>query len=560
MATLDTQYHCTVKSVGRAAGRSAVAAAAYRAGARLEDPRTGETHDYRRRGGVVHAEIIAPPGCEWAQDRQALWGAVETAATRKNSRLATEVEVALPAALTDAQRLALVRSFTRALAAEGVGVDFAIHAPPRRQPGTAEDLPGGSGLNWHAHILCTHSMLTPDGPSKTVSRLADGADAVTALRARWAEHINAALSAAGLSKRQDHRSYRDQGVDQAPTRHLGPTIIQMERRQRTERGNIHRARTEHRRAGLAVAALTEEEQRRARHPLPTAREAGPPLTPEQRRRRAEGYKLRLLRSRYGPLDDLPALAAQVRSLDLQHDAGPRVRLHDGATVADHGDRLTVAGAWRGRGQGRAEPSDAAIAALVTLARARGWQGVTLDSGSAAFRERAARAAARAGLVVGNDDLARTVEDERRRMQEEERQRVNSDPPAALQRPVPLAAEAARALADAERRGEEDAVRAARRTLDGAARVLDDRDRRRVGYRLERETAAGRLWTEACATADAERAVAERRVTDGPHQPVRKTIQHQSYVNHGYSDDEFTPSLAPPGPGGVNSFTSGRGVK
>lgn len=558
MPALDTQYHCAIKAIGRAAGRSAVAAAAYRAGVRLESP-LGETHDYRRRGGVVHAEIVAPAGCEWAQNRQGLWSAVETAAKRKNARLATEVEVALPAALSDTQRLALVRGFARDLMAEGVGVDFAIHSPPRRRPGTADDLPGGSGQNHHAHILCTHYTLTPDGPSKTVSRLADGADAVTALRARWKEHVNAALAAAGVDARQDHRSYRNQGIDRVPTRHLGPTTIAMERRQRTERGDIHRARQEQRRAGLAVAALTQEEQRRAHLPLPTAREAGPPLTEEQRRRRAEGYKLRLLRSRFGPLDDLPALAAQVRSLDLQHGNGPRVRLHDGATVADHGDRLTVAGAWRGRGQGRAEPSDAAIAALVTLARARGWQGVTLDSGSRDFRERAARAATRAGLAVSNGDLRSTCEGEMRRMQEEERQRVSDSPPAALQRPVPLAAEAARALADAERRGDEEAGRTARRALDDSARRLDDRDRRRVGYRLERDPAAGRLWTEAVTAADAERA-ARQRVMEDPHQTLREKTTQRPHVNYVDDDENFTPSLGPPGPGGVNSFTSGRGVK
>lgn len=129
MTTRDAQYHCSVKAVGRAAGRSVVAAAAYRSGTRLEDPCTGETHDYRRRGGVVHAEIVTPAGCEWARDRQALWGAVSTAATRRNARLASEVECSLPATLTDAQRLALVRGFARTLAAEGVAIDFVIHSP-----------------------------------------------------------------------------------------------------------------------------------------------------------------------------------------------------------------------------------------------------------------------------------------------------------------------------------------------------------------------------------------------------------------------------------------------
>lgn len=481
MPEVDTQYHCTVKSVGRAAGRSAVAAAAYRAGVRLEDPRTGETHDYRRRGDVVHAEIVT--GYDWARDRQALWGAVSTSATRLNARLATEVECSLPAALTDAQRLALVRSFARALAAEGVGVDFAIHSPPRRRPGDADDLPGGSGLNFHAHILTTHNLLTPDGPSKTVSRLADGANAVTALRARWAEHVNAALAAAGIDARQDHRSLKDQGIDRPATRHLGARTIAQERKgRRTERGDAHRARQEQRRAGIAVAALSREQQRRDRYPLPGAREAGPPLTEEQRRRRAEGYKRRLLSGRYGPLNDWPALATQVRSLDLEHNDGPRVRLNDGATIADRGDRLDVAGRWLGKGQGRADPSDVAVAALVTLARAKGWEAISLN-GDRSFKERAARVATRAGLIVVDPDpsIQRIVAEERQRIAE-----TSSQPPGS--QPVPtdpdtaLVTDTACAAANAQQRGDS-------RTLRAIVTATPAHLRQRVGDALHEQADA-----------------------------------------------------------------------
>lgn len=553
MPTLDMQYHCTVKSIGRAAGRSAVAAAAYRSGTRLKNPRTGETYDYRRRGGVVHAEIITPPGCDGWQDREKLWGAVETAATRRNARLASEVECSLPAALTDAQRLALVRGFAHDLATTGVGVDYAIHSPPRRRPGEANDLPGGSGLNHHVHILVTHHLLTPDGPSKTVSRIADGADAVTALRVRWAEHINSALASAGLTQRQDHRSYRDQGIERIPTRHLGPKTIAMERRGRhTERGTVHRAKQEQRRASIAINALSAEEQRRARVPVPGARESGAPLTAEQRRARAAGYKAHLLRSRYGPLDDLPHFVAQIHSLDLDHVGGPRVRLLDGGTVNDHGDRLTVAGRWRGKGTGREEPSDAAIAAIITLARAKGWTGGIEFTGDHSFKERAARAATRAGLRVSNPDLTHTVKDEQRRMQEEAAVRLvvksvpTNVPHPATQRPIPLAASAARILADAMRRGDEEATRAGRRTLDDAARKLDDRDRRRVGFRIEDDRHASRAWAESCQSAKAER-LARQRLAVNQHPPIMPNFRQEHSVENLCGENDSTPAFARPTP-------------
>ena len=52
-------YHCSTKTVNRSSGRTAVASAAYRAGEKLEDERTGLTHDFTRKDGVVHTEILS---------------------------------------------------------------------------------------------------------------------------------------------------------------------------------------------------------------------------------------------------------------------------------------------------------------------------------------------------------------------------------------------------------------------------------------------------------------------------------------------------------------------
>ncbi len=478
---LDNQYHCSIKPISRSAGRSAVAAAAYRSGILLRDNRTELDHDFRRKRGIVLSEILAPPGCDWARDRARLWNAVESSkAMRANGRAATEVECALPAALSSEQRAALVRRFAESLIAdESVAVDYSVHAPhPNRRPRGAAagaDLPGDDSRNFHVHILVSHLLITPNGPSKPVSKLFDGPQRVEAIRQRWAEHVNAAYAAAGLDLYQDARSYATMGIDRVPTRHLGAATIAQERRGRpTERGDMHRARTEHRRAGLALTALDGEQDRREQGCPPMAiTESVCTLTMEQKARRAEGYKNRLLSSRYGPFDDFVALAAAVRRLDLECDDGPRVFLRDGGKITDHGDRLSVHGAWRGQGQGRADPTDAAVAALVTLARAKGWQSITLY-GSEDFQSRAARFATRVGLSVSNDTLRHVIADEQRRMQAQQSiAGKNAMPAQPINSDTAIVNDTARAAVVAQQSGDS-------RTLAALCRATPDHLRRRVG--------------------------------------------------------------------------------
>ena len=103
-------FHCSMRVFSRADGHSAVAAAAYRAGAELKDERRGFTHRYQHRKGVVKAFILAPSDApENLRSRALLWNAAEAAETRKNSRVARELILALPHELTAASREALVR-------------------------------------------------------------------------------------------------------------------------------------------------------------------------------------------------------------------------------------------------------------------------------------------------------------------------------------------------------------------------------------------------------------------------------------------------------------------
>ena len=53
-------FHSHVQVITRGKGKSAVAAAAYRAGETIKNEHDGIVHDYTRKKGVVHTEILLP--------------------------------------------------------------------------------------------------------------------------------------------------------------------------------------------------------------------------------------------------------------------------------------------------------------------------------------------------------------------------------------------------------------------------------------------------------------------------------------------------------------------
>jgi ATP-dependent exoDNAse (exonuclease V) alpha subunit len=218
-------YHLSIKAISRSAGRSATAAAAYRAGCKIADERTGEIHDYTRKGGVESTDIVLPDHApEWAKERAKLWNAAELAETRKNSCVAREIEVALPHELPAEERRKLAVDFARDMAnREGCAVDVAIHAPSDKH----------DNLNHHAHILRTTRKVEPEGLGEKLDTEKAGRnrkDDLEAVRARWAEMTNAALERNGIAARVDHRSLADQGIEREPTQHRGVAIDGMQRR------------------------------------------------------------------------------------------------------------------------------------------------------------------------------------------------------------------------------------------------------------------------------------------------------------------------------------------
>ncbi|QEW24226.1 DNA strand transferase MobA (plasmid) [Roseovarius indicus] len=195
--------------ISRSQGRSATAAIAYRVAERIEDRRTGLTFDYAARGGVDHTEILAPDHApDWGRDRSELWNRVEEAETRKNSQVAREVRVALPAELTHAQRVELVRDFAQEQFVDrGMIADIALHAPGR----------DGDDRNHHAHILLTTREIGPEGFT-TKNRDWNKVEVLEGWREAWARDSNIALKRAGIEDRVDHRTLeaqRDEALELA---------------------------------------------------------------------------------------------------------------------------------------------------------------------------------------------------------------------------------------------------------------------------------------------------------------------------------------------------------
>lgn len=241
-------YHCSVKTISRSAGRSAVASAAYRAGVCLEDERTGEVHDYTRKTGIEHTELFMPEGV--SLEREVLWNAAESAEKRKNSTVAREYEIALPDELTPEQRTELAREFARHLVERyGVAADVSIHAPGRE----------GDSRNHHAHILTTTRQVTPESfGAKTRALDERKSGEIEHVRATWAQLTNQALERAGHKERVTHKSLEAQGIDRQPTVHLGPTVTAMERRGvRTDRGELNRGADDTREIAKELASAEQ---------------------------------------------------------------------------------------------------------------------------------------------------------------------------------------------------------------------------------------------------------------------------------------------------------------
>jgi MobA/MobL family len=217
-------YHMSTSKVKRSAGKSAVAAAAYRSGDKLHDDRTNTTHDYSRKKGIGHSEIMSPvQGQNWTTDRAQLWNKVEAAEKRKDSQLAREITVAVPKELDRDAQIDLVREFVREnYVDKGMIADINLH-----------DL---NSHNPHAHIMVTMRDLkvTSEGiefgnKNREWNNWGNN-NLLIEQRESWAKTCNKFLEKAGIEQTIDHRSNEEREIETIPQIHVGVHAMAMARR------------------------------------------------------------------------------------------------------------------------------------------------------------------------------------------------------------------------------------------------------------------------------------------------------------------------------------------
>jgi Ti-type conjugative transfer relaxase TraA len=226
-------YHLHVKVIGRKAGSSAVASAAYRSASRLRDEHIDRVQDFSNKRGVVHSEIMLPDGAPEAwSDRERLWNDVEAFEVRKDAQLAREVEFAIPRELSQAQGIELARDFAQAeFVDQGMIADLNVHW----------DI-GEDGLpKPHAHVMLTMREVDEDGFGPKV-RDWNRTEMVERWRERWAEHVNERLAELDIDARIDHRSLEAQGIDLEPQTQIGAPAqrIEGEGIEAADRAEMHR--------------------------------------------------------------------------------------------------------------------------------------------------------------------------------------------------------------------------------------------------------------------------------------------------------------------------------
>ena len=241
-------FHLSTNPIKRSAGRSATASAAYRAGCKIEDNRTGLKHDYSKKQGIVKTDcFIFSNGQKLNIDRAELWNAAEKAEKRKDGRTAREVIINLPHELSEEQRQSLVEDFTKDISKKyKVAIDYAIHLPDKH----------GDQRNHHAHILMTTRAATLENNTLVLGdktnielsntklaklNLPKTQEQIVNLRRHWATTTNKHLENAGIDRRIDHRSYEEQGSYYLPTVKLGWEASALERKGiSTAKGDINR--------------------------------------------------------------------------------------------------------------------------------------------------------------------------------------------------------------------------------------------------------------------------------------------------------------------------------
>ena len=234
-----------------------IGAAAYQSGDKIysEYEHEWKSGDHLER--IIHKEILLPPNApEKYRDRATLWNAVDAAEDKSTAQTARRIIMALPKELTQEQNIALIRNYCQtSFVDRGMIADFAVHDDEEGNP--------------HAHVLLTMRSLNEQGEwnmkTRTEFILDENGKCIQTAngkfkrrcvswdgwndrgncevwRHEWEVMQNAALEKAGREERIDMRSFERQGIELAPTVHLGPAASALEKKGiRTELGDHNRA-------------------------------------------------------------------------------------------------------------------------------------------------------------------------------------------------------------------------------------------------------------------------------------------------------------------------------
>lgn len=215
-------YHCSVKTVSRGKGQAVLASLAYRIGQNLTCERYGKTFKYEnRQNSIEHVDLFLPKDTSDLSfyNHENLWNKVEARETKSNSQLAREIVVAIPAELSEIERIQLVQKQCQWLVEKyNVGVSVALHKP--------NDI---AEKNYHAHIMfTTRSIENNEFGDKIVFKK----EQVKELRKTWEILANNALEKYSTSI--DCRSHNDAQNPKIPTLHEGYFLKNLSEEQREE--------------------------------------------------------------------------------------------------------------------------------------------------------------------------------------------------------------------------------------------------------------------------------------------------------------------------------------
>lgn len=225
--------HCKISTISRKPREgtrqqctSSVAAVAYALCTSLKDERQGVTYNYahgrrEKAYSIVDMGIRLPDGSMIIQkERNRLgeyakfWSEVEKKETRKDSRTARSIILALPKEATRKEQLNILGNFRNFLGNEyGAAVQIAIHYDNPKNP--------------HAHLIFTTRAYGKNRMGYETGEKTRALDSeksswkeITKIRKAWADANNRILPKYGFL--MSEKSYKKLGIDREPGKHLHP--------------------------------------------------------------------------------------------------------------------------------------------------------------------------------------------------------------------------------------------------------------------------------------------------------------------------------------------------